>query len=510
MAIPAGLHIGTDDGIVLTWNGTTVSNTLNHEANFGVPAGKDITCLVAQDRLFVGSRVSAELWSHDGATWDKIVDATAAGITEVHDVCIKDSFVYCLASASAGSPATAGTELWRWDFITAGAVPTAAFSTIATPFLGLCLNTYGSMLVCGGASTTALTAEVFYSSDNGASWLESYIPYKGSPKAGYVSSILEHSDGYLYAVLSLGTIPGSNMEIWRTTDMATWELVYANLLYLPSLRASASFGGELVVGIKKFGGGTNTAVAVYDGTSWSGVTVYAGSRDPQAFAYYTDDTVATPQLWLAADDDLFSYDGTTWALEDAGSTTGYLALAGSLVPSVTEPTWNFPPSGSGITTSTMFEVRGTGLTTDVRIYKDVVLDTTNWSIEYIYDELTGETGARFSRDTALASTMVKIDVYISDHSGAWKVVRNGYYGKSTETVSTSYIKKGESVKHSTDGLNYYVDRVSVSGAARTLLLRGSGVYSGTWVSTTAVSRTNFGAQLTGVDLGLGAPAAAPP
>jgi len=506
--------MGTNDAIIYTWNGAAVANTLNFEANFGVPAGKHVTCLASTGRLFVGVASVAEMWSHDGAAWAQIVDATAANITYVHDICIWDNYVFCCASDSVGGAGAAGTEIWRWDYIAAGAAPTAAVYTFSAGFVGTNLSMFqNGYLICSGYNSSTGGPALYYSADYGASWTSASVPSPYNVEDGSVVATVELED-YLYAVVSEGN-PAANLNVYRTSNLSTWEKSAVYSTFVPALHSAISFGGELFVGGAPATGAVATEYYHFDGTSWEKVEADAGLRTVKSFAYYTDGVSSTPTLWLIGADDLLSYDSATetWTVEDTGAiASDYSSVKGPLEPAPTAPSWNIPATGSGLTLTTTLGVEGTGLTAVMKIYKDSVDDTANWAIHYNMDWEDGKLKFKMTRSSLLSTTTLNtIDIYVLGQDSTWYVIRTAYYGAATATANTSGIKKGESVRHLGDGKQYYVKQVkNVTTTSRSLFLLGSGGYNETWASSTSVIRTTFGPSFVGLELGLGAPPGSPP
>lgn len=511
MPAPAGLHIGSDDGVIYTWNGTVVANTLNFDVAVAPAAGKHVYCLMEGESLWAGLFSTAQVWN--AGTGVVHLDLGAPGIHTITSMTSVDVYGFCSATCDPTGVLAYDSVIGKWELDGTG---TPAAVATFSDFAPSCVKGVRKVaLVAGGFKTGALPS-VRVSFDYGVTWLDTKFP---DTTGGPIVDLFEFGD-YVYAVYLKGT-PPTSMEIWKTADFDTWTLVHAEAGYVSGYdqatgnsfpNNSVQYDGGIIIPINPSGGApTATEVLHYDGSAWSKVEVDAAARLATAACAYTDGVAATPYVWLVADDDLFSY--TTaggWAAEDTGAfPAGYRCMAGPLNPPASTATWTGPSVGQRVAATQTLAFSATGGDYGVVIKEDGADVTSSWTLTHWKDPATHKFHVEAVRKTAPSNKMVKYDVYVEDVASNYFVKRFMFIGPDTATAATT-IKTGHSVIHRSDQRQYYVQKTRVdSDATRYAFLRGSGAYADTWVDTEYLEHAPVSKNLKGIEYTVGTPGASP-
>jgi len=510
MPAPAGLHIGSDDGVIYTWNGTTVANTLNFDVAVAPAAGKHVYCLMEADALWAGLFSTAQVWN--AGTGTLTLDLGAPGIHTITSMTAVDTYGICAATCDPTGVPSYDSVIGRWNLDGSGTPAGVATFSDFVPSSVKCVRKTG--LVAAGAKT-GMYPSVRVSFDYGVNWVDAKFP---ATTDGPVVDVFEFGD-YVYVVY-LKNAPPTLVEVWRTADFDTWSLVHSEAGYVSGYdqatgnsfpNASMQYDGGIIIPVNPAGGApTATEVLHFDGSTWSKDSVDVAARLSVALAPYTDGVAATPYAWLVADDDLFSY--TTaggWVSEDTGAFPAtYRCVAGALNPPASSATWSGPSVGQRVAATQTLSFTATGGDYGVVIKEDGADVTSSWTLTHWKDPATHEFNVEAVRNSAPSDKMVKYDFYVEDAASNYFVKRFMFIGPDTTTEATT-IRVGHTVVHRADQKQYYVRRTMVDGSTRYAYLEGSGTYDSTWVDTEYLEHAPISKNLKGIEYAVGTPGASP-
>jgi hypothetical protein len=178
-----------------------------------------------------------------------------------------------------------------------------------------------TLVAGGGQGWLALSSASAFISQNGQSWLpESPLPEVRGDK---VTVLTAAGSGFLAAGSSTPGSSASGPVVWLSSNGKTWQRISGARLGLTSdagrvlgITSAAGNGSSVVISAAVQGGGSATWVSNNGGTTWTPVTVPAGTDDSASIAGLAPlgkgfvAVRATPANGSA---DVFtSADGTTW------------------------------------------------------------------------------------------------------------------------------------------------------------------------------------------------------
>jgi PKD repeat protein len=287
---------------------------------FGDTANGGISVLYAWGgALYAGTKKSlggCELWkSTDGTTWSQVNQDGfgSSGNTWLLSLGVHGGYLYAGTRNPSGAQLHRSSDGEKWNSVTTNAFGDANNTAIRS------LKSYGGRLYVGADNSSAGT-ELWRTGTNTAT-LKQYDVTKNGFGDSNNEIILSMNDfgTYFYVGLQNAT---TGVELWRSTDGATWSQANSDAYGYTSDRGGGSvitpFGGHMYVDCDGAGGTGTKVLRSVSGTTWSQVNTDGfGDTANQ----YTDNLLEfgnnlyagiVRQTPTAAP--LFrSSDGTTWA-----------------------------------------------------------------------------------------------------------------------------------------------------------------------------------------------------